>query len=290
MANTYRCTNLTGGASGALDALDGTGLASGDFAITEASETVYFHKLDPSSGAAESSPDVIAPDNNAGDKRWILVDVIMPTHASDHIKGGTDEVDGDKVDIDWNPSNSTPETVAQTDSVDHLSSHLKGIDVALGAKISDVVADTTPQLGGDLDLNQKSVVYDPTPTDDHTWNGHVWTGTAGENLAFGDVCYLKGSDRKFYKVDADAEATTKGLIVMATASISADASGVFLRKGFIRDDSWNWGEAVELYAPTTPGNPTSTKPDGSGDIVRIVAYPFSATVIWFEPDTAYAEV
>jgi hypothetical protein len=384
-----------------LDALDGTGLASGDFAITEASGTVYFHKLDPSSGAAESSPDVISPDTNAGDKRWLLVAVTMPDHASNHIKDGSDEVDGDKVDIDWNPSNSTPETVAQTTSVDHLSSHLKGVDVALGlmvpkalfdaqtvlaattdntpaavtlaeqtivgrktggniaalsatevrtilnvedgadvtdagniastihgvsgksdahnndevalidseasnvlkkitigelkteigtgGAISNVVEDTTPQLGGDLDLNQKSFVYDPTPTNDHAWSGDVFPATAGENVVIGDVCYLK-SDGKFWKADADAEATAKGLIVMATASISQNATGVFLRKGFIRDDTWNWTVGAELFVHTTPGNPTATKPSGSGDVVRIVGYAYTADVIWFDPDTAYVEV
>lgn len=403
MPGTYRCTGLTGGASGSLDSIDGAGLVAGMFAVTEDSGVVYFHKLDPSSGASESPPDVISPDTNAGDKRWVLTSVVMPYHAANHTKGGFDEIDGDLVDIDWNPSNYTPETVAQTSSVDHLSSHLKGVDVALGLMVpkalfdaqsvlaatadnapvalpvteqtilgrktggnvaalsaaevraivnvednadvtdaenvasaihgatgksdahdddeialidseasaalkkmtigelkaeinasagsmSNLADDTTPQLGGDLDMNQKSFVYDPTPADDHSWNGHVWAGTAGENLAFGDVCYLKGSDRKFYRADADAEATAKGLIVMATAAISADASGVFLRMGFIRDDSWAWGESVELYIHTAPGNPTATKPSGSGDIVRIIGYPYSATVIWFEPDTAYAEV
>ena len=157
MANTYRCTNLTGGASGALDALDGTDLASGDFAITEASGTVYFHKLDPSSGAAESSPDVISPDTNAGDKRWLLAAVTMPDHASNHIKDGTDEVDGDKVDIDWNPSNSTPETVAQADSVDHLSSHLKGIDVALGLMVPKALFDAQSVLAATADNTPAAV-------------------------------------------------------------------------------------------------------------------------------------
>lgn len=53
-------------------------------------------------------------------------------HQGNHIGGGTQEIDGDKLDIDWNPSNYTPATVAETSGVDDLSSHLKGIDVALG--------------------------------------------------------------------------------------------------------------------------------------------------------------
>lgn len=54
-------------------------------------------------------------------------------HDATHIKDGTDEIDGDKLDIDWNPSNYTPATVTETTSVDHLSSHLKGIDTALAS-------------------------------------------------------------------------------------------------------------------------------------------------------------
>lgn len=54
-------------------------------------------------------------------------------HAASHISGGSDEVDGDRLDIDWNPTNYTPALVAETTSVDHLSSHLKGIDDALAS-------------------------------------------------------------------------------------------------------------------------------------------------------------
>ena len=73
---TYRRLGLTGGASGSLDALDGTALASIDVAIVlHTDDKVYFYKLDPSSGAAESSPDIISPDTNAGTKRWVLCEV-----------------------------------------------------------------------------------------------------------------------------------------------------------------------------------------------------------------------
>lgn len=74
MANTYRRYALTGGTSGSLDDLDGSNLAGGDMAITVGSDDrIYFHKLDASSGETESSPDIIAPDTNAGTKRWILL-------------------------------------------------------------------------------------------------------------------------------------------------------------------------------------------------------------------------
>ena len=67
---------LTGGAANALDSIDGDNLNDLDEAHVYVGETVVSHySLDADSGAAESSPDIIAPDTNPGNKRWILQDV-----------------------------------------------------------------------------------------------------------------------------------------------------------------------------------------------------------------------
>lgn len=74
MANetVYYKTALTGGGADALDAVDGTGLSNNVPAFVMESGVGYLYKLNSTSGAAENSPDVITPDTNAGDKRWIL--------------------------------------------------------------------------------------------------------------------------------------------------------------------------------------------------------------------------
>jgi len=70
---------LTGGGADALDAVDGADrgdtnpLQDLDLAFTIDTSILYVHQLDADSAAAESSPDVIKPDTNAGDMRWILV-------------------------------------------------------------------------------------------------------------------------------------------------------------------------------------------------------------------------
>ena len=69
-SNHYGATCLTGGASGCLDSINGGLLADGDKATVLTDDYVYFYTLDASSGATESSPAVIAPDTNAGTKRW----------------------------------------------------------------------------------------------------------------------------------------------------------------------------------------------------------------------------
>lgn len=58
-------------------------------------------------------------------------------HATTHIQAGTDEVDGDQIDIDYTPSNYSPDTSpAEVDDVDQLSAHLAGIDNALAGAVS----------------------------------------------------------------------------------------------------------------------------------------------------------
>ena len=83
--NFYPATGLIGGAAGDLDNIDGAGLADGDGAVVITDGIAYLYHLDATSAAGEASPGIIAPDDNPGDKRWILQDVmcsginILPT-------------------------------------------------------------------------------------------------------------------------------------------------------------------------------------------------------------------
>lgn len=53
----------------------------------------------------------------------------LEDHASKHITSGADEIDGDKLNIDFNPVYSTPATTpAEATSLDDLTAHLYGID------------------------------------------------------------------------------------------------------------------------------------------------------------------
>ncbi len=65
-------TSLTGGGEGSLDSIDGVLLNEADGAIVITNGITYTYYLDATSGAGESSPDIISPDANAGTKRWIL--------------------------------------------------------------------------------------------------------------------------------------------------------------------------------------------------------------------------
>lgn len=65
---------LTGGAAGALDSIDGAVLEDGDVSVVGSSTAVFYpYRVNATSGAAESSPAIIAPDTNPGTKRHILM-------------------------------------------------------------------------------------------------------------------------------------------------------------------------------------------------------------------------
>lgn len=178
-------------------------------------------------------------------------------------------------------------------SVDRFGSFGAGGGGASAGGIASLVEDTTPQLGGDLDINNKSLVYQ-VPTTSLSWSGEVITATAGQTLAFGEVSAL-GSNvpsppGAFWRTNADNEATTKGFLAIATGTVTTGQLGAFLLRGFIKDNSWSWVVGGELFLALTDGNFTQTKPTGTGEMVRLVGYAITETVVYFNPDTTYIEL
>jgi hypothetical protein len=72
----YGAIGLTGGTTGYLDDIEGSFLNNNDCAVVfdVANSKFYFYLLDADSGLSASSPDIISPVNNAGNKRWILIE------------------------------------------------------------------------------------------------------------------------------------------------------------------------------------------------------------------------
>lgn len=158
--------------------------------------------------------------------------------------------------------------------------------------LANVVEDTTPQLGGALDANGQNITdghqfqMDAYPDADHTANG-LTTATidAGATIAIGELVYL-ASDGEFALADADAAATTNGMLAIAMAAGTDNATMLVAMPGsFVRDDSYNWTVGATLYAGTTPGAIVETAPSGDADIVRAIGYAVTADVIWFQPGT-----
>jgi len=154
--------------------------------------------------------------------------------------------------------------------------------------LSNIVEDTTPQLGGDLDTNNFSIEIDAVPGSDHEATGTITTMTAGENLVFGDVCYVK-SDGKLWKTDANDSATMP-VFAMAIASISADAAGQFLLDGFVNDASYAWTVGATIFASETAGAVTETAPTTAGVQIQVLGVATNAVRFYFRPNFAVGEV
>lgn len=146
----------------------------------------------------------------------------------------------------------------------------------------ELSTDTTPQLGGNLDLNSYNLVLTPSPGTNQRVNGVTASMTVGENVAFGNLLYMK-SDGKLWKASASAF-TTVPCIAMAAASITADAAGTVLLSGFARDDAWAWTVGRPVLVSTTAGTPSHTVPSSTGQQVQRVGIATHADRMYFNPD------
>lgn len=101
---------------------------------------------------------------------------------------------------------------------------------------------------------------------------------AGENIAQYDTVYI-GVDGKMYKADADADATlpARGISV---AAVTSGNSGRILMMGVITNDSWTFSPGAPVYASTTAGGLTQTKPTK----VQKIGYARTATELVVFPD------
>lgn len=104
---------------------------------------------------------------------WDKLEGSLETHASLHIHGGSDEIDGDKLSIDWNATYYTPTSTGVSDDIDHLSSHLNGIDELLGIIITST---------GNLTSTQKIDLTDGGETNLHIHDNRYYTELESDSL------------------------------------------------------------------------------------------------------------
>ena len=103
-------------------------------------------------------------------------------------------------------------------------------------------------------------------------------------MTAGDVYCWNGTN--WVQVDADAEATTKGLLGVALGTAATDG---LLTQGvaYLSHDPGTAGDV--LYVSTTAGYATGTQP-GAGKFVRVVGYCLADNKVFFSPSQDYIEV
>lgn len=154
----------------------------------------------------------------------------------------------------------------------------------------DVVDDTTPQLGGNLDLNSK-YIYGPYMANaaDGTIAGFVGTQYTTDATSIGSVLYTNSSVASLKLADANGTGTYPALY-MAIESVSGDNFVKCLCAGQIRNNAWNWSPGDIIYLSETAGGLTATAPTTSGSIVQVLGVAITADIIDFRPQLTWIEV
>jgi hypothetical protein len=164
---------------------------------------------------------------------------VVSSHASDHISGGGDEIDGDQLDIDWNPANYTPTTApSEATSLDHLTAHLAGIDAALtvvASHASTHISGGGDEIDGDqLDIDWNPTNYTPTtaPTE-ATSVDHLTAHLAGIDTALG------GGGGGAFGIDATLQTVNATPATIHTVATSSNQVTVIEGMLFSRDNTAN---------------------------------------------------
>lgn len=105
------------------------------------------------------------------------------------------------------------------------------------------------------------------------------TGTAGEALVAGDLCYLN-TDGKYWKANASAYSTSSTELRIARTNLSAEELGTFIAQGSITSSGLTVG--VRYYVANLAGQITTVELS-SPNIVRYIGTASSATSLEFNP-------
>jgi hypothetical protein len=126
---------------------------------------------------------------NETNDAWLIPETQPSAHAETHIHGGSDEIDGDQLDIDFTPSSYAPSTAPpEADNTDHLTAHLAGIDeslLALETHSATHIQGGSDEIDGDqLDIDFTPSNYTPSTTPPEASNAdHLTAHLAGIDLA-----------------------------------------------------------------------------------------------------------
>lgn len=191
----------------------------------------------------------------------------IPHYSNQHLKGTL-------------PTATTYDTILVKDG-----DEVKEIEVGDLGITSDLVNDTTPQLGGNLDLNGKCIDYGAILSTNGTFEGELMTVTVDTNSVGFGALLAQGTDFNFDEADADAVANCYGLVMAVETGTGSKKA---LLKGQICNTDWNWSAGF-IYASTTQGTLTQTKPTGTDDVNVIVGWALSADTMFFAPYLYYQE-
>lgn len=102
-------------------------------------------------------------------------------------------------------------------------------------------------------------------------------------------CVFLGAAGTWLLTDADAEATSKGMLALSMETkTTGQAMKVALPGTVIRNDAWNWANVGSpIFLSQVAGAITQVRPNGNDVVVRVVGFALSDDSIYFFPSPDY---
>jgi len=146
----------------------------------------------------------------------------------------------------------------------YINTVSSNVQTQINGKLSNVVDDTTPSLGGDIDYSSNGVKI-------------IGQTVGGSN---GNAVYLSGSNT-WTQADSSAEATCKTSLGIRISATDVLLHGVYTTTGLTAGSLY--------YVSETAGAITTTAPITSLSIVRPIGYALTTTELYVFPAGAYVE-
>jgi hypothetical protein len=145
------------------------------------------------------------------------------------------------------------------------------------------VTDPTTALNVLGTVTTSNIRLNSNPSSNGT-SGELISLTAASSQAIGDVVFIAATTGKAALCKADAIANCPYAIAISTGTVSADGTGTYMTKGFIRNTSWYWtiGKLLYISSSATSGSClVETAPSSPNNVIMPVAVALSSTLIYF---------
>lgn len=152
-------------------------------------------------------------------------------------------------------------------------------DFAVGTTSGTVAAGD--HTHSSLQLAESGAVYtDATLSADGAWSGiHAEAGVLGETVSFGQVCYFKAADSRWWLADASS-VTTSGDVRVGVCVVAGNAASAttILFVGNIRADTLfpTFTISGPLHISETAGAMTQTAPTTTDSVTRRIGFAHTA--------------
>lgn len=150
--------------------------------------------------------------------------------------------------------------------------------------IADVVNDVTPQLGGNLDLRDYSIVMDALPDSNYGASGMIYNMQVDWNDT-GVGCPLH-MDTDGHLIQCTAVSGSTSMPCSMLALETGTGMKRVLWTGSLRSDAWSWTQGDRIYVSTVDGALTNVKPN-NGHWKQEIGVASHSNVIMFRPKDAF---